>query len=93
MWRPAADGHGLRGRGEAGLTRRNPTTKQKHEGTMELQTVEPANRDARDDDRERGDEPDAREMPCPVCGAPMPDLKGGKATICPVCGFKDSCCY
>lgn len=34
-----------------------------------------------------------REMPCPVCGAPMPDLKGGKATICPVCGFKDSCCY
>lgn len=34
-----------------------------------------------------------REMPCPVCGAPMPDLKGGKASICPVCGFKDSCCY
>jgi YgiT-type zinc finger domain-containing protein len=34
-----------------------------------------------------------REMPCPVCGHPMPDLKGGKATICPVCGFKDSCCY
>ena len=33
------------------------------------------------------------EMPCPVCGHPMPDLKGGKATICPVCGFKDSCCY
>jgi hypothetical protein len=33
------------------------------------------------------------EMPCPVCGAPMPDLKGGKATICPNCGFKDSCCY
>ncbi len=32
-------------------------------------------------------------MPCPVCGAPMPDLKGGKATICPNCGFKDSCCY
>lgn len=39
------------------------------------------------------DEPGDREMPCPVCGAPMPDLKGGKATICPVCGFKDSCCY
>lgn len=36
---------------------------------------------------------DSREMPCPVCGTPMPDLKGGKATICPVCGFKDSCCY
>ncbi|HEU5442170.1 MAG TPA: hypothetical protein VFU88_23020 [Ktedonobacterales bacterium] len=34
-----------------------------------------------------------REMPCPVCGHPMPDLKGGKDTICPVCGFKDSCCY
>jgi membrane protease subunit (stomatin/prohibitin family) len=33
------------------------------------------------------------KMPCPVCGHPMPDLKGGKATICPVCGFKDSCCY
>ncbi len=38
-------------------------------------------------------EPEDREMPCPVCGAPMPDLKGGKATICPNCGFKDSCCY
>lgn len=34
-----------------------------------------------------------REMPCPVCDTPMPDLKGGKASICPVCGFKDSCCY
>lgn len=33
------------------------------------------------------------EMPCPVCGSPMPDLKGGKATICPNCGFKDSCCF
>jgi hypothetical protein len=32
-------------------------------------------------------------MACPVCGHPMPDLKGGKATICPECGFKDSCCY
>jgi hypothetical protein len=32
-------------------------------------------------------------MPCPVCGHAMPDLKGGKATICVVCGFKDSCCY
>jgi len=38
-------------------------------------------------------EPGAGEMACPVCGHPMPDLKGGKATICPVCGFKDSCCY
>lgn len=34
-----------------------------------------------------------REMPCPMCGEPMPDLKGGKASICPNCGFKDSCCY
>ena len=34
-----------------------------------------------------------REMLCPVCGAPMPDLKGGKAAICSVCGFKDSCCF
>lgn len=34
-----------------------------------------------------------RKMPCPVCGTRMPDLKGGKASICPVCGFKDSCCY
>lgn len=34
-----------------------------------------------------------REMSCPMCGASMPDLKGGKASICPNCGFKDSCCY
>lgn len=33
------------------------------------------------------------QMPCPNCGALMPDLKGGKASICPVCGFKDSCCF
>jgi membrane protease subunit (stomatin/prohibitin family) len=36
---------------------------------------------------------DAGVMACPVCGHEMPDLKGGKATICPACGFKDSCCY
>jgi hypothetical protein len=36
---------------------------------------------------------DAGTMACPVCGHEMPDLKGGKATICPACGFKDSCCY
>jgi hypothetical protein len=35
----------------------------------------------------------AGTMSCPVCGHEMPDLKGGKATICPACGFKDSCCY
>ncbi len=34
-----------------------------------------------------------REMPCPMCGTSMPDLKGGKASICPNCGFKDSCCF
>ena len=34
-----------------------------------------------------------RSMSCPVCGHQMPDLKGGKATICVVCGFKDSCCF
>ena len=34
-----------------------------------------------------------REMPCPVCGHAMPDLKGGKASICENCGYKDSCCY
>jgi hypothetical protein len=42
---------------------------------------------------QRAPEPTEREMPCPMCGHPMPDLKGGKDTICPVCGFKDSCCY
>jgi len=37
--------------------------------------------------------PGAGEMACPACGSAMPDLKGGRATICPVCGFKDSCCF
>lgn len=60
---------------------------------MEPQTMEQTPVAARDEQRERDDEPGEREMPCPVCGSPMPDLKGGKATICPVCGFKDSCCY
>lgn len=35
----------------------------------------------------------ARDMACPVCGHSMPDLKGGKASICAICGFKDSCCF
>jgi len=45
------------------------------------------------DAAERQEQIAGREMPCPACGHPMPDLKGGKASICPVCGFKDSCCY
>ena len=34
-----------------------------------------------------------REQPCPQCGYPMSDLKGGREAVCPNCGFKDSCCY
>ncbi len=56
------------------------------------QITQPTIHSVADDRRERG-EPREGEMPCPVCGHPMPDLKGGKATICQVCGFKDSCCY
>lgn len=37
--------------------------------------------------------PAPRQMPCPQCGHAMPDLKGGKASICTNCGYKDSCCY
>lgn len=55
---------------------------------MEREPREPWERD--DQQRREASE---REMPCPICGHLMPDLKGGKATICPVCGFKDSCCY
>jgi rubrerythrin len=50
-------------------------------------------RETREQEKDGRAESAEREMPCPVCGHPMPDLKGGKATICPVCGFKDSCCY
>ena len=31
-------------------------------------------------DRQAVPEAGEREMLCPVCGTPMPDLKGGKAT-------------
>jgi len=36
---------------------------------------------------------DEEIQPCPRCGHAMPALKGGSASICPNCGFKDSCCY
>jgi hypothetical protein len=57
-------------------------------------TTAPAQETIRDEDEGATVQsaPD-REMPCPVCGHSMPDLKGGKDSICPVCGFKDSCCY
>ncbi len=32
-------------------------------------------------------------QPCPRCGYAMPALRGGTASICTNCGFKDSCCY
>ena len=56
-------------------------------------TVIPRDGAAHAEDRPTGTDDGEREMPCPVCGHPMPDLKGGKASICPVCGYKDSCCY
>jgi hypothetical protein len=59
---------------------------------MESQTIAPTP-DTTHEAQTEHDEPAERTMPCPVCGHPMSDLKGGKATICPVCGFKDSCCY
>lgn len=36
---------------------------------------------------------DEDSQPCPRCGHTMPALKGGTASICPNCGFKDACCY
>ncbi|HEX6797155.1 MAG TPA: hypothetical protein VF116_05505 [Ktedonobacterales bacterium] len=62
---------------------------------MEHTTTRPDEMSAltRDDDTPMSQRSSPDEMPCPVCGHPMPDLKGGKASICPVCGFKDSCCY
>ncbi len=56
-------------------------------------TTERGAQSAGEQDGERVAMDGGHEVPCPVCGAPMPDLKGGKASICPVCGFKDSCCY
>ena len=53
----------------------------------------PTEREQTERPEEAQSDPTDREMPCPVCGHPMPDLKGGKDSICPVCGFKDSCCY
>ncbi len=60
-----------------------PQTVQREQETERVQIE-------RDEQRREAAE---REMPCPICGHLMPDLKGGKATICLVCGFKDSCCY
>jgi len=63
---------------------------------MEARTANlspPSASEGADDQREAATSSTEREMPCPVCGHPMPNLKGGKDTICPVCGFKDSCCY
>ena len=62
---------------------------------METRTADMGDRagDRSPRDEREAQTPEPREMPCPVCGAPMPDLKGGKDSICPVCGFKDSCCY
>ncbi|MFA5134292.1 MAG: hypothetical protein WC505_00700 [Patescibacteria group bacterium] len=30
---------------------------------------------------------------CPVCGAMMCSLSGGKSSVCENCGYKESCCY
>lgn len=60
---------------------------------MESQAVQQETERAERESGERQRPAPEREMPCPICGHSMPDLKGGKATICPVCGFKDSCCY
>jgi membrane protease subunit (stomatin/prohibitin family) len=67
-------------KGQVFMPSQQPTTER------DAQTVE----NERD---QQAEATDSREMPCPVCGAPMPDLKGGKASICPACGFKESCCY
>lgn len=60
---------------------------------MEPQTMRQEMETAEREEQQRQREAGGREMPCPICGHSMPDLKGGKATICAVCGFKDSCCY
>jgi len=40
---------------------------------------------------EQADQPD--RQPCPGCWNEMPGLKGARLSICPVCGYKESCCY
>jgi hypothetical protein len=60
---------------------------------MEPRTMEQEMDAAKQEQGDQQREAVEHEMPCPICGHPMPDLKGGKATICRVCGFKDSCCY
>lgn len=72
-----------------------PSAENERHNPVDTQTADLfSNTDASGDENDRDPATTAeREMPCPVCGHPMPDLKGGKDTICPVCGFKDSCCY
>jgi hypothetical protein len=88
--RPASDTLHLR-RGVL----RTPFAANERHNTMDAQTANlfPNTAASGDEDTRDSAITAEREMPCPVCGHPMPDLKGGKDTICPVCGFKDSCCY
>lgn len=66
----------------------NETTSFAERSTTDQQVSEAPTRRA-----PNGEELGEGEMACPACGSAMPDLKGGRATICPVCGFKDSCCF
>ena len=50
-------------------------------------------REARDTRQQTPPTHNQEMQPCPRCGHPMPALKGGSASICTNCGFKDSCCY
>lgn len=63
---------------------------------MRQQTNAPAPPERRTQDERRppiSASPREDTQPCPRCGHPMPALKGGAASICTNCGFKDSCCY